>query len=208
MRRSVYCLILLLLFPVVLQAQPEDLLTRIWNGMQQAQTKYTTLCGTVKETRSSKLMVKPMVLTGRFCAEGNNRFMIEYSAPHAMKIVLNDTHLSITMPGQSDQTLDIGDEMHRVQSAFGGGNTIQSLQKEFTVAAEEKSSEYELKLLPRSQRLRRRLNYLVLSVSKRDFLPRTLEVDGKSGVHSLYAFEITSQNAKLADDTFEVKKSK
>jgi outer membrane lipoprotein-sorting protein len=208
MRRSVCLLIFLLLFSVALQAQTEDLLTHIWSGMQQAQTKYTTLCGTVTETRSSKLMVKPMVLTGRFCSEGNNRFMIEYSAPHAMKIVLNDTHLSITMAGQSDQASDIGDEIHRVQSAFGGGNSIESLEKEFTVTAAEKGSEYELKLLPRSMRLRHRLNYLVVKLSKRDFLPRTLEVDGKSGVHSLYAFEITSQNTKLPDDTFEVKKSK
>jgi len=44
----------------------DDLLNRIWDGVQQAQKKYTSSCGSVTETRTSNLMVKPMVLNGKF----------------------------------------------------------------------------------------------------------------------------------------------
>jgi len=84
--RRVCCLIALLLLPHLLPAQSDDLLMRIWNGVQQAQTKFTTGCGSVVETRTSRLMVKPMVLRGKFCADGMTRFSLEYFAPNALRI--------------------------------------------------------------------------------------------------------------------------
>ena len=62
------CALLLLSFPGVLAAQSGDLLTHVWNGVQQAQNKATTACGTITETRTSVLLVKPLVLRGKFCA--------------------------------------------------------------------------------------------------------------------------------------------
>ncbi|MGB6478332.1 MAG: hypothetical protein WBF15_04515, partial [Candidatus Sulfotelmatobacter sp.] len=40
--------------------QSNDLLNRIWDGVQQAQKKYTSSCGTITETRTSSLMVRPL----------------------------------------------------------------------------------------------------------------------------------------------------
>ncbi len=94
-------LIAFLIFPGMLAAQSDDLLTRIWDGVQQAQKKYTSGCGTITETRTSSLLVKPMVLHGRFCAEGTTRFMLEYSDPVPFRILFNitpDTASTIRMP--------------------------------------------------------------------------------------------------------------
>ena len=65
-------LLAFVIFPGMLAAQSDDLLTRIWDGVQQAQKKYTSGCGTITETRTSSLLVKPMVLRGKFCAEGTD----------------------------------------------------------------------------------------------------------------------------------------
>jgi hypothetical protein len=65
-----------------------------------------------------------------------------------------------------------------------------------------------MKLVPRSEAFRRRLNYLVVKLNKRDFLLRSLEVDGKSGVNSVFAIEVSSVNPKIPADTFEVYKPK
>jgi outer membrane lipoprotein-sorting protein len=72
----------------------------------------------------------------------------------------------------------------------------------------ENSREYEMKFVPRTEAFRRRLNYLVVKLDKRDFLPRSLEVDGKSGVNSVFRIDFTSLNAKLPAETFEVSKPK
>ena len=209
LRRRVCCLIaLLLLLPHLLPAQSDDLLMRVWNGVQQAQTKFTTGCGSVVETRTSRLMVKPMVLRGKFCADGMTRFSLEYFAPNALRIRFDTDYLNVISGDGETQVLDIGSGVRRAQSSFSRENSIEGLKKNFTITAVENSREYEMKFVPRTEAFRRRLNYLVVKLDKRDFLPRSLEVDGKSGVNSVFRIDFTSLNAKLPAETFEVSKPK
>ena len=208
LRRRLSWLLAALTFPGILPAQPGDLLTRIWTGEQQAQAKFTTACGTVAETRTSKLMVKPLVLHGKFCAEGSDRFMLEYFEPNPMLIRLDGNYVNVKAGAAKMQALDIGSDVRRIQSSFGGQNSIEKLKKDFTVTAQENTQDFELRLVPRAEALRHRFNYLVVKLNKRDFLPRSLEVDGKSGVNSVFAFDITSVNTKLPPETFEVSKPK
>jgi outer membrane lipoprotein-sorting protein len=208
LRHRLCWLFAILISPALLAAQTDDLLTRIWAGEQQAQAKFTTACGTVTEIRTSKLMVKPLVLHGKFCAEGTDRFMLEYFEPNPMLIRLNESHFNIKIDGGKAQAMDIGSDIHRVQSSFTGPNSIENLKKDYTITTQENSLDYEMKLIPSSGALRHRFNYLVVKLNKKDFLPRSLEVDGKSGVNSVFTFDITSRNIKLPEDTFEVLKTK
>jgi hypothetical protein len=206
--RRAFCIVALLILPRLLPAQSGDLLMRIWSGVQQAQGKFTTGCGTVVETRTSKLMVKPMVLRGKFCAEGMTRFSLEYFAPYPMRIRFNTDFLNLTGGDGKTQAMDIGSGVRRAQSAFSRENSISGLKKNFTITATENSRDYEMKFVPRTEIFRRRMNYLVVKLNKRDFLPRSLEVDGKSGVNSVFLIDFTSLNAKLPAETFEVVKAK
>jgi len=206
--RSKSCrLLLFLIFPGMLAAQSDDLLTRIWDGVQQAQKKYTSGCGTIIETRTSSLLVKPMVLHGKFCAEGNTRFMLEYSEPVPLRILFNENYLNVTTGGKTE-VLEVGSSVRRAQSYFSRENSIGNLEKNFTITAQEDSRGYEMKLVPRSDAFRRRLNYVVVKLNKRDFLLRSLEVDGKSGVNSVFAIDVSSVNPRIPADTFEVYKPK
>jgi len=205
--RRICCLLALLLLPAFLGAQPDDLLMRVWSGVQQAQGKFTTGCGTVIETRTSKLMVKPMVLHGKFCAEGMTRFSLEYAAPYAMRIRFNTDYLNVTSD-ENTQVLEIGSGVRRAQNAFSRGNSIEGLKKDFTISVQENPREYEMRFVPRTVAFRRRVNYLVVKLDKHSFLPRSLEVDGKSGVNSVFLVDFTTLNAKLPADTFEVNKPK
>jgi hypothetical protein len=204
----IYLLTALLLLTRPLHAQSEDLLMRVWNGVQQAQGKFTTGCGSVVETRTSKLMVKPMILRGKFCAEGMTRFSLEYFAPNDLHIRFNTTYLNVTSRDGKAEIMDIGSSVRRAQSAFSRETSIDGLKKNFIITVEENSREYEMKFVPRSEAYRRRLNYLVVKLNKRDFLPRSLEVDGKSGVNSVFIISFTTLNTKLPAETFEVMKPK
>ena len=206
LRISLLTAFLLLTRP--LSAQSDDLLMRVWNGVQQAQGKFTTGCGSVVETRTSKLMVKPMVLRGKFCAEGMTRFSLEYFAPNELRIRFNTDYLNITSGDGKTEIMDIGGSVRRTQSAFSRETSITGLKKNFTITVVENSREYEMKFVPRSEAYRRRLNYLIVKLNKRDFLLRSLEVDGKSGVNSVFLISFTTLNAKLPAETFEVMKPK
>jgi outer membrane lipoprotein-sorting protein len=202
-------LLVFLVFPVMSAAQSDDLLTRIWDGVQQAQKKYTNGCGTITETRTSSLMVKPMVLRGKFCAEGTSRFMLEYLDPSPIRIRFNENYLNITTGGgKSTEVMDVGSNVRRAQSYFSRENSVGNLKKNFTITVREDSRSFEMKLVPRSDAFRRRLNYVVVKLNKRDFLLQSLEVDGKSGVNSVFAIDVSSVNSKIPADTFEVHKPK
>jgi hypothetical protein len=201
-------MIAFLLLSHLLPAQSDDLLIHIWNGVQQAQGKFTTGCGSVVETRTSRLMVKPMVLRGKFCAEGMTRFSLEYFAPNALRIRFNTNYLNVLSGDGQTEVLDIGSGVRRAQSAFSRQNSIEGLKKNFTITATENGREYEMRFVPRTETFRRRINYLVVKLDKRDFLPRSLEVDGKSGVNSVFRIDFSSLNAKLPAETFEVSKPK
>ena len=208
LRRQFCYLAALLMLPSLLAAQSDDLLMRVWNGVQQAQGKFTTGCGSVVETRTSRLIVKPMVLRGKFCAEGMTRFSLEYFAPNDLQIRFNTNYLNVTGGDGKTEVLDIGSGVRRAQSAFSRATSIEKLKKDFTITVQEDSREYEMKFVPRSDAFRRRLNYLVVKLNKRDFLPRSLEVDGKSGVNSVFLINFTTLNTKLPAETFEVYKPK
>jgi outer membrane lipoprotein-sorting protein len=203
--RLLSALLALLIFQEMLAAQSDDLLNRIWDGVQQAQKKYTSSCGSITETRTSSLMVKPMVLRGKFCAEGTTRFALEYFEPARVRIRYNDNYLNVTT-GDKTEVMEVGGSVRRAQSYFSRENSIDNLKKNFTVTVQEESGDYEMKLAPRTDNFRRRLNYLVVKLDKRDFLLKSLEVDGKSGVNSVFAIDVTSLNPKIPAETFEVYK--
>jgi outer membrane lipoprotein-sorting protein len=220
--RLLSALFSLLIFPAALAAQSDsnglpsnglpsndlpsnDLLNRIWDGVQQAQKKYTSSCGTIVETRTSSLMAKPLVLRGKFCAEGTTRFELEYSEPARVRIRYNENYLNVTT-GDKTEVLEVGSSVRRAQSYFSRESSIGNLKKNFTITVQEDSQDFAMKLVPRTDAFRRRLNYLVVKLDKRTFLLRSLEVDGKSGVNSVFAIDVNSLNPKIPAETFEVYK--
>jgi len=195
------------IFPGMLAGQSDDLLNRVWDGIQQAQKNYKSMCGTITETRNSSLMVKPLVLRGKFCAEGTTKFALDYFEPSSMRIRLNDNYVNVTAGGNTEVT-EIGKSVRRAQSYFGGENSLGNLKKNFTVTVQEDGRNYEMKLVPRTNTFRDRLNSMVVKLDKKDFMLRSLEVDGKSGVNSVFAIDVNSMNPKIPADMFEVYKPK
>jgi hypothetical protein len=205
----------ILIFPGVLAAQSDDLpsddpqsadlLNRVWEGVQQAQKKFTSSCGTITETRTSNLLAKPMVLRGKFCAEGTTRFELEYFEPASVRIRYNDNTLNVTTGGKTE-VMEVGSNVRRAQSYFSRENSIGNLKKNFTITVQEESGDFEMKLVPRTDNFRRRLNYLVVKLDKGSFLLRSLEVDGKSDVNSVFVIDVNSLNPKIPAETFEVYK--
>jgi outer membrane lipoprotein-sorting protein len=200
-----------LIFPGALPGQSavpsDDLLKRVWDGVQQAQKKYVSSCGTITETRTSNLMVKPLVLRGKFCAEGTTRFALDYVEPSNMRVRFNENYVNVTA-GDNTQVMEIGKSVRRAQSYFGGANSLGNLKKNFTITVQEDSRDYEMKLVPRTDMFRSRLNYMVVKLDKQDFWPRSLEVDGKSGVNSVFVIDVNSMNPKVPPEMFEIYKPK
>jgi hypothetical protein len=204
-------LMVALLFPSLASGQDDALLTRIWDGVQAAQKKYTSACGTITETRTSTLLARPLVFHGKFCAEGMTRFSLEYSGADAVRLRFNQEYLNVTT-GHGDMTttevLQVGQHVRRTQAYFSRANSIQNLKRNFAITLREDSTVYQMKLVPRSSRFASRVNYVVVKLLKDSFLLRALEVDGKSGVNSVFDILVTDINPKINEEMFSVYKPK
>jgi hypothetical protein len=186
----------------------DDLLMRTWNGIQEAQTKNTTGCGTIVETRTSTLLRVPMVFHGRFCASGMDKFFLEYSDPEPVRLIFNRDYLNVTTgkSGKTTEVMKIGSHVKRTQAFFSKENSIRNLKEAFAITAKETPGTYEMRFVPRSQRFKQKLNYLVVTLNRDNFLLRSLEIDGKSGVNSVFRIQIESLNIRLGEELFKVYK--
>lgn len=202
-------LTIVLLFPGLAFGQDDVLLQRVWAGVQAAQKKYTATCGTVTETRTSPLLTRSLVFHGKYCGQGMNRFFFEYTGPDAIRLRYDGDYLNVTTTrGDEKKTevLEVGQQVRRTQAYFSRENSIENLKRNFTITLQEDSRAYEMKLVPRSARFGSRINYVVVKLLKDTFLLRSLEVDGKSGVHSVYDIQVTDLDPKIDPEMFKVYK--
>jgi hypothetical protein len=194
--------------PNIKKESGEELLVRVWNGVQEAQTRYSSGCGRITETRTSKLLAQPLIFRGRFCASGTEKFQLEYIEPEPLRLVYNHQYLNVTTGREKRTTevLEIGDAVARTQRYFSTADSVRNLKNSFEIELEESSASYKMKLVPRSRRFKQRVNYVIVVLRKSDFLLRTLEIDGKSGVNSVFSIEIDNFNTSAGEDVFKVYK--
>ncbi len=186
----------------------DNLLNGVWDGIQGAQKKYSSGCGTLTETRTSKLLRIPLVFHGRFCASGMDKFFLEYLDPEPVQLVFNQDYLNITTgkDRKTTEVLKIGGHVKKTQAYFSGKNSIRNLKDNFAITVMELNDAYELRFVPRSQRFKQKLNYLVVTLGRNNYLLRSLEIDGTSGVNSVFTIKIDSLNLKLNEEIFKVYK--
>ena len=190
-------------------AQDADLLTTVWNGVRRAQKDFTSGCGKIVETRTSLLLARPMVFRGKFCAAGLDRFWLEYTEPEPVRLLFNKDYLNVTTDGgRKTEVMDVGGNVRRTQAYFSHDNSLPNLQKNFEIAVSREPGLYVMKMTPRTERFRRKISQIVVKVDAAKFLLRSLEVDGKSGVTSVFRIEMTSLNSKIPDGTFDVYRPK
>jgi len=180
-------------------------LDSVWRGVQQAQERHVSGCGTLTETRVSPLLVRPLVLKGTFCAAGLDRFRVEYAGPEPVRVVYNRGALNVsTDHGRRTEALDVGGAVRRAQGYFSGPGAPENLERDFSITVVEMGDRYTLQLLPLSGRIARRVNRMAVELGKADFLPRRIEIEGRSGVNSTFDIRIEKLDAPVDEGMFEV----
>jgi len=186
-------------------APSRELLDRIWRGVEQAQERHESGCGKLTETRVSALLVRPLVMHGTFCAAGLDRFRVDYEGPNPARVVYNRGVLNVwTDGGRRTEVFDVSHAVQRAQSYFSGPRSSANLEHDFSITATETSDRYALLLLPVSGRIAGRVKRVAVELGKVDFLPRRIEIDGKSGVDSIFETRIEKLDAPLNESLFEV----
>ena len=102
--------------------------------------------------------------------------------------------------GRRTEALDVGSAVRRAQRYFAGPRAAENLERDFSITVAETGDRYALLLLPVSGRIARRVKRVAVELGKDDFLPRRIEIDGKSGVDSTFEIQIEKLDAPLDEE--------
>ena len=102
----------------------------------------------------------------------------------------------------------MGGNVRRTQGYFSRDNSLANLKKNFEIALSREPGLDVLTMAPRTASFRRKISRIVVKLDAAQFLLRSLEVDGTSGVNSVFRIEMTSLNAKIPAGTFDVYRPK
>ena len=185
----------------------EATLNQIWQELQDIQTKYGSFCGNIVETRRSVLLKEPQQFKGKFVAKNPDMFLLEYTEPESVIVLFNKDYVNVSIRDEGfvrTEVIDIKDKVSRAQKYFSGPESDSILRKDFSLSVSEDEKNFIIRMLPKARRFRGRVNYVVVWLDKDTMLINKLEIDGKSGVNSVFEIEITELNPELDDEIFKI----
>ena len=137
----------------------------------RAQRQIRTLRARIVETRELAVLEKPEVLRGTLYFARPGRVRWEYESPERRVYVLADGELRGLIPSRRRaERLDVARRQDRIERMLALGQSSKDLRREFRielVPGHPSDAADELRLVPRSRRVRRRVRELHLWISRK-----------------------------------------
>jgi hypothetical protein len=181
------------------------LLDRIWAHAAAAERRHTTVCGSIVETRTSRLLTRPLVIRGTFCVGGVDRFRLDYEPPAPLRILFNRGILNVSADGGAHtEAMDVDASVSRAQDYFSGPESAKNLERDFRIEASETPERFVMRLTPVSGRVAKRATRIGIELGKADGFPRRITIEGRNGVTSEFQIAVDRMDAALGPAMFDV----
>jgi outer membrane lipoprotein carrier protein len=172
--------------------------------MQQRQVR--TIEARFVQHRVSAMLVAPEESTGTFSYAAPDRVRWEYQAPRPITVVIRGSQMTTWFRDlKRAETLKIGRYSSQVFKFLGASGSMDTLLEYFTVELtlpKQKSDPFRLKLLPRYDRIKKRIRSMRVDIDSERFFPMHLEYQEADGDVTSYDFKDFQWNAPLPADRF------
>jgi outer membrane lipoprotein-sorting protein len=172
--------------------------------LQQRQVR--TIEARFVQHRVSAMLVAPEDSTGTFSYAAPDRVRWEYQAPTPITVVIRGSEMTTWYRDlKRAETLKIGRYSSQVFKFLGASGSMDSLLEYFTVELtlpKEKGDPYRLKLLPRYERIKKRIRSMRVDIDSDRFFPNHLEYQEADGDTTSSDFKDFLWNPPLPADRF------
>ena len=172
--------------------------------VQQKEVK--TIVARFEQRRQSAMLVAPEQSTGTFSYAAPDRVRWEYQAPTPITVVIRDGEMTTWYRDlKRAETLKIGRYSNQIFKFLGASSSMDSLLEYFTVELtlpKHKGDPYRLALLPRYDRIKKRIKSMRVDIDSERFFPVHLEYQEPDGDTTAYDFKNFQWNAPLPADRF------
>jgi len=186
-------------------ARLDALLERI----RLAQLGTRTLEARFVQQQESSLLVAPEESKGQFSYQAPDRVRWEYLAPKSMSVVIRGDEMTTWYHDLKQvQKLKIGRYSNQVFKYLGASGNMQTLLGYFSVnltLPAKKGEPYRMELLPRYDRIKKRLRSMSLWVDAELYFPKRIKYVEANGDSTEYLFKDIQRNAAIPADRFVLK---
>jgi outer membrane lipoprotein carrier protein len=156
--------------------------------------------------RESSMLVAPEESTGTFSYAAPDRVRWEYKAPKPITVVIRGSEMTTWYRDlKRAETLKIGRYSSQVFKLLGASGSMDTLLDYFTVELtlpKQKGDPYRLKLLPRYERTKKRIQSMRVDIDSERFFPCHIEYQEADGDVTAYDFKDFQWNPPLPPDRF------
>jgi outer membrane lipoprotein carrier protein len=156
--------------------------------------------------RASAMLVAPQQSSGTFSYAAPDRVRWEYQAPTPITVVIRGSEMTTWYRDlKRAERLKIGRYSSQVFKFLGASGSMDSLLEYFTVQLtlpHQKGDPYRMKLLPRYDRIRKRVKSMEVDIDAERFFPVHLAYEEADGDTTAYDFKDFQWNGPIPDARF------
>jgi outer membrane lipoprotein-sorting protein len=184
-------------------------LTALVDRVKYEQRQLKTLEARFTQQQESSMLTAPEESKGFFSYAAPDRVRWEYQTPSPITVVIRGEEMTTWYRDlKRAETLKVGHQSGQVFKYLGASGSLQTLLEYFTVKLklpEKKGDDYRLELVPKYQRIAKRLKGMTLWIDDETFFPGRLKYIEADGDSVEYQFSDFKRNGPIPADRFVLK---
>jgi outer membrane lipoprotein-sorting protein len=184
-------------------------LSALVERVKYEQRQLKTLEARFTQQQESSMLAAPEESKGVFSYAAPDRVRWEYLSPSPITVVIRGEEMTTWYRDlKRAETLKVGRYSGQVFKYLGASGSLQTLLEYFTVKLklpEKKGDPYRLELVPKYQRIAKRLKGMTLWIDDANFFPERLKYVEADGDTVEYQFSDLKRNAPIPADRFVLK---
>lgn len=172
------------------------------------QSNLVTMEADFEQRKESQLLLEPEVSTGHFWYHAPDRVRWSFASPSDTLVTIAEgSMLTWYRDLNRAERVDIGKQADKVMEYLSASNSLETLQRYFSVRVtfpENDGDPYALQLDPRFDRVAQRIEQMAIRLHPEGFYPLYLKYVEPDGDLTEFTFENIVVNEEIADETFSV----
>lgn len=173
------------------------------------QKELRTIVARFVQRRQSAMLVAPQQSTGTFSYAAPDNVRWEYQEPTPITVVIHGGEMTTWYRDlRRAETLKIGRYSNQIFKFLGASGSMDNLLEYFTVEMvlpKHRGDPYHLTLLPRYDRIKKRIRSMQIDIDSERFFPVHLEYQEADGDSTAYDFNNFQWNPPLPADRFALR---
>ena len=183
-------------------------LDRLIERIKWEQGRLKTMEATFVQNKVSALLIKPEQATGHFAYQAPDKVRWDFDKPNSTTVVVNEEEMITWYRDlKRAERVDVGKQADRVMQYLSASNSLESLQRYFSLKVsfpKDPKEPYRLEMTPRFARVAKRIKSMTVQLDRAGYWPTYVQYVEPDGDSTELRFEHVKLNGPIAAATFKV----